>query len=135
MRAFLERLSGESKRRRFMQRQVDDELLRYLTGADQTRHLAFVCEADGALVGDARCLANADGASAELGIVVADDWHHTGIAQLLMQALMDAARARGVKTMQGIVLADNRDMLDFTRSLGFEASAGPQGTARIEKAL
>jgi acetyltransferase len=138
-RAFLERLSDATKRRRFMKlaQSLDAELLHYLTHVDYERHMAFVCEAGNTLVGDARYVANPDGRSCELGIVVADDWHHTGIAQLLMDALLSAARAAGLKTVQGIVLADNRDMLDFTHELGFEASSGPEGSAtvRIAKSL
>jgi acetyltransferase len=138
-RAFLDALCDATKRRRFIHRarRVDEELLHYFTHADSERHLAFVCEAGNAIVGDARCVANLDDRSCELGIVVADDWHHTGVAQLLMDTLLDAARAHGFERMQGIVLADNRDMLDFTRELGFEASQGPQGvgTVRIEKRL
>jgi acetyltransferase len=138
-RAFLDGLCDAAKHWRFMHRarRVDEELLRYLTHVDSARHLAFVCEAGNAIVGDARCVANPDGRSCELGIVVADDWHHTGVARLLMDALLSAARARGFERIQGIVLADNRDMLDFTRELGFEASLTPEaiGTVRIEKRL
>jgi len=138
-RAFLDGLCTATKQRRFMHlaRSVDEGLLRYFTHVDSERHLAFVCEAGSAIVGDARCVANPDGRSCELGIVVADDWHHTGVAQLLMDALLNAARARGFERMQGIVLADNRDMLDFTRELGFETSLAPEGLGivRIEKRL
>ena len=138
-RAFLDRLSDATKRWRFMKlaQSLDAELLHYLTDVDYERHMAFVCEVGNTLVGDARYVANPDGRSCELGIVVADDWHHTGIAQLLMDALLSAARAAGLKTVQGIVLADNRDMLDFTQELGFEASSGPEGsgTVRIAKSL
>ena len=49
---------------------------------------------------EARYVANPDGRSCELGIVVADDWHHTGIAQRLMGALIDAARARDFWTLE-----------------------------------
>lgn len=139
MRAFLDRLCETTKRRRFMARahRVNGELLRYLTHVDYDRHVAFVCEAGGAIVGDARYVANPDGRSCELGIVVADDWHHTGVAQLLVRALLEAARARGFESMQGIVLADNRDMLDFVRELGFESSFAPEDPTmrRIAKAL
>jgi acetyltransferase len=138
-RAFLDRLSDTSKRRRFMglARRMNGELLGYLTRIDYDRHMAFVCAAGDAIVGDARYVANADGSSCELGIVVADDWHHTGVAQLLMRALLEAARARGFQSMQGIVLADNRDMLDFVRELGFESSCAPEDPTlrRIAKAL
>jgi len=69
--------------------------------------------------------------------VVADDWHHTGIALLLMDALIRAARARGFETMEGIVLEDNRDILDFVRELRFESlpAAKPPALVRIVKRL
>ena len=63
--------------------------------------------------------------SCDFGLVVAGDWHETGIAGLLMLALMAHARARGFRTMESIVLRDNGDMLRFVRALGFELSAVP----------
>jgi len=128
---FLDRLSGDTRRRRFLKYagSPNGKLARFFTRVDYDRHMAFVCEAtiDGEahLVGDARYVANADGTSCEFGIVVADDWHHTGIAQLLMNALMRAARSRGLETMEGLVLADNADMLGFVRALGFEVNEAP----------
>jgi acetyltransferase len=130
---FLDHLSGETHRRRFIKYAgaANPELVHFLTHVDHDRHLAFVCEAqiDGQphVVGDARYVVNADGRSCEFGIVVADDWHHTGIAQLLMNALMRTARERGLETMDGLVLSDNADMLGFVRALGFEVTeAAPQ---------
>jgi acetyltransferase len=82
-------------------------------------------------VGEARYVGNADGRSCELGIVVADDWHHTGIAQLLMQALMDAARSRGYRRMEGLVLAENADMLGFVAGLGFDVVAAPEDPVAV----
>jgi acetyltransferase len=91
--------------------------------------MAFVCEAevDGkpALVGEARYVANPDGRSCEFGVVIADDWHKTGIAGLLMDALIRAARAQRLETMEGLVLRENREMLRFVRALGFEATPDP----------
>jgi acetyltransferase len=52
--------------------------------------------------------------------LLADDWHGSGIAGLLMQALIDHARSRGYETMEGLVLRDNRTLLRFVRALGFE---------------
>lgn len=127
-RAFFDGLSAETRRLRFQRftGAITDELMRFYTRIDYDRHMAFVCEADGRLVGDARYVANPGTRSCELGIVVADDWHHTGIAQLLIAALIRAAYARGFETMDGLVLAENRDMLDFVRELGFEAEPMPQ---------
>ena len=103
--------------------------VRFFTHVDYEQHMAFVAEAqvDGAprLVGDARYVANPDGRSCEFGIVVADAWHHTGVAQRLMEALMRAARARGFETVEGLVLRDNARMLGFVRKLGFELFEAP----------
>jgi acetyltransferase len=142
-RAFLEQLSPQARRRRFIKyaHVPDDDLIRHFTHIDYDQHMAYVCEArNGArseIVGDARYTANADGRSCELGIVVGDEWHHTGVAQLLMEALMHAARARGLRTMHGVVLRDNCDMLDFVSALGFEStpSREDQSLVRITKQL
>jgi len=141
--AFLEQLSPQARRRRFIKyaHVPNAELIQHFTHIDYDRHMAYVCEArNGArseIVGDARYTANADGRSCELGIVVGDDWHHTGVAQLLMEELTQAARARGLRTMQGVVLRDNRDMLDFVSALGFETapSLEDQRLVRITKQL
>jgi len=68
---------------------------------------------------------------------VADDWHHTGIAQLLTGELMRAARQRGFATMEGLVLRDNADMLGFVSALGFAVQDMPEepGLVRVVKRL
>jgi acetyltransferase len=132
-RRFLRGLSSASRRLRFM-RNVEapsEQLVHFYTHVDYRRHMAFVCEAGDRLVGEARYVGNADGRSCELGIVVADDWHHTGIAQLLMQALMDAARSRGYRRMEGLVLAENADMLGFVAGLGFDVVAAPEDPVAV----
>src|SRR5687768_1544115 len=81
-RRFFSRLSPRARRLRFhgWSNVVSDGLIHFYTHVDQDRHAAFVCEDRGEIVGEARYVANPDGPSCELGIVVADDWHHTGIA-------------------------------------------------------
>jgi acetyltransferase len=133
-RAFLDGLSGESRRLRFLTyvRSASDTLVHFFTHIDYAAHMAFVCEAAGGeLVGEARYVANADGRSCEFGVVVADDWHHSGIAQLLMEALIRAAQALKLDTMAGLVLSENRDMLQFARGLGFELSPDPVKPALV----
>jgi acetyltransferase len=126
--AFFDALSPGTRHLRFQRYTgaLTPELMHFYTHIDYDRHMAFVCEAGGRIVGDARYVANPGTRVAELGIVVADDWHHTGIAQLLLDALMRAAQARGFEAMEGLVLAENRDMLDFVRLLGFEIEPMPQ---------
>ena len=138
-RRFFARLSPRTRQLRFHHwaNVVNDGLIRFFTHIDQDRHLAFVSEHEGEIVGEARCVANPDGASCELGIVVADDWHHTGIAQLLLGALLDAATAHGYRRMEGLVLRDNVDMLDFVRQFGFAVQRMPEeaATVRVVKRL
>ena len=121
-RLFFRQLSPGTRRLRFHKWSdvVNDGLVHFYTHIDHDRHMAFVCEHDGRIVGDARYVAHPATPSCELGIVIADDWHHTGVAQLLMHALVRAAQARGFETMEGLVLSENGDMLDFVRELGFE---------------
>jgi acetyltransferase len=140
---FLDELSGDTRRRRFMRYAFpqNDALVHFFTHVDYDRHMAFVCEASVAgephLIGDARYMANPGGRSCEFGIVVADDWHHSGIAQLLMAELMRAARKHGFETMEGLVLRDNADMLGFVSALGFAVQDMPKepGLVRVVKHL
>ena len=140
---FLGRLSGESRYLRFQKwiGMPSDRLAEFLTDVDYDRHMAFICTAPAGdaveMVGDARYAVNADGASCEFGLMIADDWHNTGIAGLLMEALIGTARSRGLKTMEGLVLAINNTMLRFSRGLGFELTAVPEDltTMRIVKRL
>jgi len=130
-RDFFDHLSVDVRQMRFMKfvRSVSDKLIHFFTHIDYAKHMAFVCEAEvqgrPALVGEARYVANADGRSCEFGVVIADDWHKSGIAGLLMEALIRAARANRYETMEGLVLRENHDMLKFVRALGFEATPDP----------
>ncbi len=132
-REFLAHLTPASLRLRFHQHLPSTPAARveFLTRVDYDRHMAFACEWDGHLVGNSRYVVNPDGRSCEFGIVVSDDWRHSGVAQLLMEALFRAARVRKLDTMEGLVLSENRDMLDFARALGFESSAEPADPALV----
>lgn len=64
-------------------------------------------------------------------MVIADDWHGSGIAALLMEALIAAAQARGFETIEGLVLRRNEVMLSFVRELGFALAAEPREPAVV----
>jgi acetyltransferase len=127
-RAFFDALSENTRWLRFQRftGAITDALMHFYTHIDYDRHMAFVCEFEGRIVGEARYVANPGTRTCELGIVTADDWHHTGIAQLLMETLLRAAQARGFEVMEGLVLADNADMLGFVKEHGFEIEPLPQ---------
>jgi acetyltransferase len=142
-RAFVSNLSGDTRYLRFQKwvKVPSDKLVAFLTHVDYDRHLALVCAArsDTAeeIVGEARYVVNPDGKSCDFAIVIADGWHKSGIAGLLMEALIGAARERGLLTMESQVLTCNTDMLRFARGLGFEVQHIPDDmtTVRIVKML
>ncbi|MEW6164330.1 MAG: bifunctional acetate--CoA ligase family protein/GNAT family N-acetyltransferase [Pseudomonadota bacterium] len=128
---FVRKLSSETKYFRFMNtlRELSSAQLVRLTQIDYDREMAFVAitEKDGEEVeiGVARYAMNPDGESCEFAIVVADDWQGKGLARRLMGVIIDTARSRGVKYMNGDFLAENTRMIQFVTSLGFVLSAHP----------
>ena len=136
-------VSGESRYMRFHKwvGAPSDKLIHFLTDIDYDRHMAFLCvygNGSGTEVaGEARYVVNPDGKSCEFGVVIGDDWRQSGVAGLLMEALIRVAQERGLSSMEGLVLRNNPPMLRFARALGFEVASVPQDptTLRIVKAL
>ena len=143
MRKFLDATSDESRYRRFHKwiRAPSDKLVHFLTDVDQARGVALVAslpkESGEEIIGEARCLANPDGRSCDMGLLVEDAWQKTGVAGLLMEALIEASRGKGFATIEGLVLASNVVMLRFVRALGFEIEpvAGDGTVLRIRRRL
>ena len=122
---FVRELSTESKHFRFMQglNELTQQMLVRFTQLDYNRELALIAvqeHAEGETeIGVARYVVNADGESCEFALVVADSWHKKGIGTRLMTALIDAARQRGLKSMDGEILYDNIPMRSLVEKLGF----------------
>jgi acetyltransferase len=133
---FVQRLSDQSRYQRFMGtvRELPEPKLRYLTDVDGVHHVAMVAttERDGreTEIGVARYVLDDRGTSCEFAIAVDDAWQHSGLAGLLMQALIDTARSHGIANMEGSVLASNLAMLRFARQFGFEVHADEDPTTR-----
>jgi GNAT superfamily N-acetyltransferase len=122
---FVRHLSADSRYKRFMStfQELPPGKLRYMTEIDYVRHLALVAvvQQDGhdLEIGVSRYVANPTGNSCEFAVTVDDAWQGSGVAGILMLTLIDAAKARGMKSMEGIILAANDKMLKFARQLGF----------------
>lgn len=125
-RTFIEGLSQQSRYYRFMHnvKNVTPEMLARFTQIDYHRELALVALVDEQgkqkEIGISRYVLNPDGISCEFAVVVSDQWQRTGIGYKLMELLIEAARAKGLKYMDGIVLKDNTGMRKLARSMGFE---------------
>jgi len=136
-RAFVERLSPESRYERFQYvvKEVSPALLRLLVEADPRTHVALVALHEGEVVGEARYV-RADG-GAEFALAVADGWRRRGVGKRLLEALIASARREGLKRLDGEVLAWNQAMLGFVEQAGFTVHEHPEDgrLLRIELAL
>jgi len=127
---FVRDLSDESKYFRFMQtlHELTPIMLVRFTQIDYDREMALIAvthyeneqgETTEVEIGVARYAINPDGESCEFALVISDKWQHRGIANKLMMTLMDTARSRGLKMIQGEVLSNNHNMLKLMSKLGF----------------
>ncbi|HEU0290506.1 MAG TPA: GNAT family N-acetyltransferase [Burkholderiales bacterium] len=130
--AFVRKLSNESRYNRFMDavRELSPRMLSHFTQVDYDRHLALIAVVghdDGEIqVAVARYVVNDDRQRGEFAIAVADEWQRMGLGTLLMQALMTAARAAGMRAMFGDVLASNHKMLRLMAKMGFSVKVSEQ---------
>jgi acetyltransferase len=97
------------------------------TQIDYARAMAFVAieESSGKLLGAVRLHANADYDTGEYAILVRSDLKGRGLGWLLMQMIIEYARAEGIGTIEGQVLRENTSMLAMCRQLGFQIAADP----------
>jgi GNAT superfamily N-acetyltransferase len=123
IREAMSRLSAETSRHRFfaVRRALSEQELNRLTDLDGTNRYAIgasVRHPDGHVegVGVARFARLAtDPKSAEIGLLVVDDWQGIGIGKRLLAMLRDAAIARGIERLSGLVLKDNKPMLNLLK--------------------
>jgi acetyltransferase len=127
---FVRRLSPASRYFRFHSalRELTPQMLERFTQVDYPDNMALVALVDGPegeeQVGVARYVRNPGTATAEIAIVVADDWQGRGIATRLLTDLRDVARQAGITHLVASVLRENGRMLELVRRLGF--SVEPQ---------
>jgi acetyltransferase len=124
---FVRNLSEESRYFRFMNsvQELSHAMLIRFTQIDYSREMALIAvtEEQGKEVeiGVARFATNPDGESCEFALAISDNLHGKGLGQKMMTALMDAARSKGLKVIEGEVLKNNTDMLQLMDRLGFSS--------------
>jgi acetyltransferase len=141
--SFVRGLSDQTRYFRFMQaiKELTPDMLVRFTQIDYDREMALIGvveQAEGDVqVGVARYMARPGREACEFAIVVADAWRNQGIGARLMRALMQNARDRGFRIMDGEVLTANTRMLALVRSLGFRVEQDRQdpGIKLVEKVL
>jgi len=122
LREMLSRLSRETIHKRFHlpMPHVPEWMLAYLTDVDHYAKEALVAQVGDEMVGHAM-YARQEAREAEMAIVVEDRWQSRGIGRLLLGCLTEEARRRGIESLTGTVLGENRDALRFFSSVLLKA--------------
>jgi acetyltransferase len=141
LQAFVRSLSPESRYFRFVSsmQELPATMLSRFTLIDYDREMALVAvhtdistDAQGQtiettrMVGVSRYITNPDRATCEFSLVVADDFKGRGLGSRLMLSIMDFAREKGLTDIEGLVLANNPNMLKLMKSLGFAIKPFPE---------
>jgi GNAT superfamily N-acetyltransferase len=125
LRAYLQRLSPETRRNRFLgavnelaPREL--ERLAHLNRPGGVALLAFTGTGrDADMIGEALCVIAPGSARGEIALSVMDPWQRRGLGQLLMQHIECRARAFGARHLFGEVLRTNAAMKGLARKAGF----------------
>jgi len=126
-----ERMSDAARYMRFMRvvREPDPQRLRAVLTSFPEAGIGIVATvpaADGIdIVGSAIAVFTTERTSCEFAVTVASEFGGTGLATRLMTTLIDEARRRGRKEMEGFVLTQNQSMLRLARRLGFRIESEP----------
>ncbi len=112
--AAFDRLSPKSRYRRFLSPtpRLTSSLLDFLMKVDDDDHFALVALTDEggtpAVVGVSRYARLDDPRAAEAAVTVIDEYQGRGAGAFLLDAIVLAARERGVDRFEGLVLAENQ---------------------------
>jgi RimJ/RimL family protein N-acetyltransferase len=136
LRAGFERLSAQSRQRRFLvpMPRLSPRLVRYLTEVDHHDHEAMVAVGadDEEPIGVARYVRSEnDAQAAEVAVAVVDHWHGRGVATELLRRLAQRAREEGIARLTATCLADNDGALELFEELGATRVTRP-GSGLVE---
>ncbi|MGC2077681.1 MAG: GNAT family N-acetyltransferase, partial [Xanthobacteraceae bacterium] len=101
------------------------------TQIDYARAMAFIAinETTSEMLGVVRIHTDSQYENGEYAIVVRSDLKGHGLGRLLMELMIEYARAEGLKFVRGQVLQENTTMLQMCRQLGFEIASDPEDSS------
>jgi RimJ/RimL family protein N-acetyltransferase len=139
--ARLERSDGEALRRLFYRLSPETICRRFhspivrpeqahperLLDIDHHDREAVVAVVDGEIVGVARYVGRSGKDTAELAVVVADDWQRQGLATRMVRSLAELAESAGVQCFTATIQADNERALALLRRFHPSGATFSQG--------
>jgi acetyltransferase len=133
--AFMTEVTADDLRLRFFApvKEFSHGFIARFTQIDYARAMAFIAiaEATGQMLGVVRVHADSEYRSAEYAILVRSDLKGHGLGWLLMELMIEYARAEGLQSIRGQVLQENRTMLQMCRQLGFHIAPDPDESAIV----
>jgi len=140
MRAGIARMSPRSRYLRFFSGAAapPDWVVERLVGPDGHLHIAWgaiqTAEPGQPAIGAVHAIRPHEGdPSAEFSVAVVDEYHGLGLGKLLAATILLDAKAEGLAEFRAHTLAENRQAIDFVKSLG-ASLAGSDG-ATLEYAF
>jgi len=143
-RAFFRSLSPATRYARFMTglTELPEMVARRFANIDYSEHLALLAEIFEAgserMLGEARYVVEPhDPSTCVFAIAVADDWHGSGLAGMLLARLEQQAAICGIERMTAETLSGNRPMLALAARAGYALglSHNDGAVVRLEKRL
>jgi acetyltransferase len=140
--AFVGNLSDTSRYFRFFQplKVLSPSMLKRLTCIDDPAQVTLVAVVVTAgrksIIGEARYCGVDGGVTAEIAIVVADEWQRRGLGRRLLRMLERIAIANGITRLTGESFASNDKFRSFAQASGFETwSHRDPSYVRFEKGI
>ena len=139
--AMFSSLSEETMRLRFMQprNHISHEELARICHIDYDRELTLVAETkeeEGRrIIGMINLLRLPDEESAEMALLVADDWQGKGLGWLLCTTMLQVAKQLGLKKIWMEILCENVRMQKLAEKLGFKMKVREEDVIRVVKEL
>lgn len=134
---FVKSMSKQTRYLRFISNieELTPKMLASMSHIDYDREMAFMAvqtiEGKEQLIGTSRYIDNFDDHSCEFAVVLGDEYQGLGLASQLMKQLILVAADKDIHLMKGIVLAENKRMLEFCKRLGFTIKRDPDDIGQM----
>jgi acetyltransferase len=128
-----EALSPTSIYHRFFSplKSLPHHMLVRFTQIDYDREMALVAlDEDGGrekMLGVARVIGKPDGDEGEFAVLVGDPWQGRGVGAELLKRCLRIVKERGMQSVWGTALSENKQMLKLARKIGFKISQSSGG--------
>jgi acetyltransferase len=128
--------SEESIRYRFFQiiKDTPHEVRVRYCNIDYDREIAIVAELteEGRrkILGVVRLIVEPDGRSGEIAFIVADPWQGLGLGTKMIEYVIEICKEKGLETIYGIMLPDNRRAIRVMKDMGFVIEYLDDGTVK-----